>query len=112
MRRRASLEDEAAASVLLGSAKDLPCAYCGTPMRYGSKTARPTRDHVWPKDVRSVTRGRNGTVWCCHLCNQRKGDMLPSEWLEVMRKEPSHSHQKAPQAPRARGDTAQGSTSN
>lgn len=45
---------------------------------------RPTRDHVFPK-----SRGGRDTVLCCNQCNGIKGDMLPDEWLDFMRANPT-----------------------
>lgn len=59
----------------------MPCAYCGKMMAYGDPDLHPTRDHIWPKAVRSIAEGRVGTVWCCARCNREKGDMMPAEWL-------------------------------
>jgi 5-methylcytosine-specific restriction endonuclease McrA len=79
-----SHEDYAAAWKILTRGKPMPCAYCGNDMIYGDQKRHPTRDHIWPKAVRSISEGRIGRVWCCASCNLAKGDMMPSEWLKVL----------------------------
>lgn len=78
-------EDYAAAELLAASAKPMPCAYCDIEMVYDDEHRRPTRDHIWPRDARSMENGRVGKVWCCAECNVRKAHMMPSEWLKVVR---------------------------
>ena len=73
-----------AVAELLSRANHMPCTYCGIPMDPSDSLTSPTKDHIWPKRYRSISEGRNGTVWCCHQCNTQKGDMLPSEWLSHM----------------------------
>lgn len=80
-----SREDHDAAQELRRLSHTMPCAYCGQLMDYSSLARTPTRDHVWPRKVRSIAEGRTGKVWCCHACNIRKGDMMPAEWLAVLR---------------------------
>lgn len=80
-----SQADLDAAQFLRQLARTMPCAYCGEMMDYSSPAKVPTRDHIWPRLVRSITEGRTGKVWCCHACNIRKGDMMPAEWLAVLR---------------------------
>lgn len=79
--------DDAAAHLLKADAHTLPCAYCGVPMTYDDQKTYPTRDHVWPKDMRSIEAGRTGKVWCCHQCNMRKGNKSPSHWLSEIARE-------------------------
>lgn len=74
-------EDYKAAAALVERAPKMPCSYCGQPMEYGHPELQPTRDHIWPKAVRSMDAGRTGKLWCCAKCNLEKGDMMPSEWL-------------------------------
>lgn len=83
--QKPNLDDHLAAAKFFADAPMMPCAYCGREMTYSDPKRRPTRDHVWPKRVRCVESGRAGTVWCCHDCNERKADKLPSEWLQSMR---------------------------
>lgn len=79
------MTDDAAAAVLLALAPVLPCAYCGAPMDPCDPLRRPTRDHIWPRRLRSLNAGRIGRVWCCGSCNLRKADKSPAEWLaEIM----------------------------
>lgn len=73
-------EYEAAAALAEMSAQ-MPCTYCRKPMVQGHSQLQPTRDHIWPKVMRSMEGGRTGKVWCCAKCNFEKGDMMPSEWL-------------------------------
>lgn len=89
----ASISDMEAAEIILCNSVDLPCAYCRRPMvgsviRNGPTSTAPTRDHIWPKEFRSIDAGRCGTVWCCHRCNLVKGDMMPAEWVLFMRDNP------------------------
>lgn len=79
--------DKIAAQALRDRAQPMPCAYCGDLMIYGDQKKHPTRDHIWPKAVRSISEGHTGTVWCCAECNLKKGDMMPSEWLAAITKE-------------------------
>ena len=74
-------EEYEAAAKLRALAREMPCAYCGEPMVHGDPLRHPTRDHIWPKAVRSMSAGRVGKIWCCAKCNGAKGDMMPSEWL-------------------------------
>ncbi len=79
------MTDQEAAHVLMSMCfRVLPCAYCGVDMDSSDPSRRPTRDHIWPKGMRSIEQGRTGTVWCCHGCNIKKGNMTPSEWLAVI----------------------------
>lgn len=84
--------DVAAAHKLANLPQVIQCAYCGVIttgfQNYGEPpTARSaTRDHIWPKDLRSTER--NGTLICCFRCNQLKGNMRPSEWLEYLEGKP------------------------
>lgn len=78
------MDDREAAVILVRRSPRMPCAYCGEPMVHGDPKRQPTRDHIWPKAVRSIAEGRVGKVWCCHQCNMQKGDMMPSEWLAVL----------------------------
>lgn len=50
------------------------CFYCGV------KKKKLTKDHVHPK-----SKGGKQTVPCCYNCNQRKRNMLFSEWQEYMK---------------------------
>lgn len=82
-----------AAKTLLSMGADMPCTYCRRPMS-GTVVANapagtaPTRDHIWPKEFRSATHGREGKVWCCNRCNLVKGNMMPAEWLKFMSDNP------------------------
>lgn len=78
-------ENQAAADELKKLATAMPCAYCGVMMNYSSLATTPTRDHIWPKHERSITEGRIGKIWCCQACNIAKGDMMPAEWLAVLK---------------------------
>lgn len=78
-------KDYEAADALRDLAPQMPCAYCGELMVHGDPRRHPTRDHIWPKAVRSISAGRTGKIWCCALCNNEKGDMMPSEWLALIR---------------------------
>lgn len=80
----ATPEDLVAAAAIRRAARTMPCAYCGELMDYSTPAKVPTRDHIWPKAVRSIAEGRIGRVWCCQSCNIRKGDMMPSEWLKTL----------------------------
>ncbi|MEP3669950.1 MAG: hypothetical protein ABJN42_24840 [Roseibium sp.] len=83
--KQVSPADYEAARILQSEAASMPCAYCRREMVYGDKDLHPTRDHIWTKTVRSMHQGRVGRLWCCSACNLEKGDMLPSEWLAVLR---------------------------
>lgn len=78
------MDDREAAEILVRRSPQMPCAYCGEPMVHGDPKRHPTRDHIWPKAVRSIAEGRVGKVWCCHQCNMKKADMMPSEWLAAL----------------------------
>lgn len=79
-------EDHQAVEELLATAPPMLCAYCGLSMVYGDRHRHPTRDHIWPKRVRSAAGGRNGTVWCCIACNRAKRDLLPAAWLRELKR--------------------------
>lgn len=56
-----------------------PCPYCGLPMLSDVVPDHPrrvTKDHVFP-----LALGGDRTVRCCFECNNRKGNMTPTEWL-------------------------------
>lgn len=76
-----------------------PCFYCGVPMT--PKNWRPynqqhrqarTTDHIVPQSKIGSQHARGhefkwqllNTVQVCFTCNNRKADMWPLDWLEVM----------------------------
>ncbi|MFG6082195.1 HNH endonuclease [Paracoccus litorisediminis] len=77
--------DYDAAWMLELMAELMPCAYCRMPMNYREPKRHPTRDHIWPKAMRSTVGNRTGKLWCCQECNSRKADKTPSEWLAMLR---------------------------
>lgn len=85
-RRKATRQDDLAARELMRLAPPVLCGYCRKPMPYGDPLRPPTRDHIWPRGMRNISRQRIGKIWCCQKCNQLKGDMSPSEWLEVVKR--------------------------
>lgn len=85
MNREVDASDYDAARELRKLSPNMPCAYCDEPMVLGDPIRHPTRDHIWPKAVRSISAGRVGKVWCCAKCNLEKGDMMPSDWLMKLR---------------------------
>lgn len=61
------------------------CFYCDVPLRRSGGRAS-TVDHVFPKaSGLSISAHRLNRVPCCALCNTRKSDMLPREWLDTVR---------------------------
>lgn len=69
------------------------CAYCGTTMNRRSKRPNSaTSDHIVPKSKMWIHEGfafslrwRNlNLVRVCALCNSRKSDMWPTDFLIVM----------------------------
>jgi 5-methylcytosine-specific restriction endonuclease McrA len=57
-----------------------PCAYCGT------KHGRMTIDHFMPKALGGSDKLDNLRP-ACIPCNQRKADMHPDDWMELLQKE-------------------------
>ena len=47
------------------------CAYCGDPNPTG-------KDHIIPKS-RGGSNDKSNLVWCCVICNSRKGARTPEE---------------------------------
>lgn len=88
----ASNLDYVAANAILQSTVDIVCTYCGVDLLEINSPQLPlpdravTRDHVWPRRLRSTEGGRVGVVPCCHACNQRKGEMSPGDWIMHMAK--------------------------
>lgn len=60
------------------------CAWCGYDL--DRSNARPTRDHVVPKIKGGPTRLEN-EVASCGACNQRRGHVAPSQFIEQSRRE-------------------------
>jgi len=54
------------------------CWYCGESIPIGS--FRRTADHFWPKHL----KGRLKVV-CCYSCNNEKGGMIPTAWIEHLK---------------------------
>jgi 5-methylcytosine-specific restriction endonuclease McrA len=65
------------------------CSYCAKPI---SKFQR-TIDHVIPVS-KGGTEDVNNKVWSCRSCNQKKKDLLPREWLQVLEEEYSKTKHK------------------
>ncbi len=74
------------------------CFYCGVGMKRPPRVIRrgwgghpvdtETVDHVFPRrmikhEVRSAWWHGMNQVFCCHGCNQRKGQMHPLQWLVI-----------------------------
>lgn len=68
---------------LHGRGRGGSCPYCKRAMDKKDAHLKPTKDHTIP-----VSRGGKVWIWCCNLCNQYKGDMMPSEWDRYMREHP------------------------
>jgi hypothetical protein len=61
-----------------------PCPYCQTEMAATHRGNFPSRDHVVPRKHR---RGlKSPIIICCYACNHDKGDLLLSEWVEIVRR--------------------------
>lgn len=61
------------------------CAYCKRILEdsKSKSSLAATRDHVVPKWT-----GGNYRVWCCRLCNNLKGGLMPGEWRKYMADNP------------------------
>lgn len=62
--------------------KGIVCNYCKRPLTKPSVPMRSlsaTKDHVKPK-----SEGGRKTVPCCFACNNMKGNMSISEWINFM----------------------------
>jgi len=84
--------DYVAANAILASKSEKYCTYCRRELLgFPGNGETPehdhtTRDHVWPRRLRSQTHNRNGIVLCCYRCNQEKGEMSPGAWVEKLAK--------------------------
>lgn len=65
------------------------CFYCDAPLRRKSANhiRSATVDHVFPKQMisawsHSAEWQRRNRVTCCKRCNNKKGHMPPSKWIE------------------------------
>ena len=62
-------------------AKNKNCSYCGVKMVFmRGQPHSATTDHVIPK-----SSGGQYTTKCCNSCNQDKADLLPSEFIQILR---------------------------
>lgn len=82
------MTDADAAAILFAASAEMPCAYCGEIMQNTPRRRTATKDHVWPKHMRSIDKKQVGIVWCCGKCNLEKGNMSPAQWLAYMRRRP------------------------
>jgi HNH endonuclease len=60
------------------------CAWCGYDL--GKTNARPTRDLLVPK-IKGGTPRLENEVAACSSCNQQRGRLSPSAWIEACRNE-------------------------
>jgi 5-methylcytosine-specific restriction endonuclease McrA len=73
--------DRAAGIEARNRADGKPCPYCGNIMRLnGAREEQPTRDHVLP-----LSKQGTAILIVCYGCNNRKGDIMPDQFLETLR---------------------------
>jgi hypothetical protein len=60
------------------------CCYCRRKFSDTIAHLKATIDHFWPSSRTGYHVAEN-KLKCCHACNQWKKDMMPGDWLKMVK---------------------------